>query len=41
MPLHEDGHQQNGNHLWPFIMGNQSAMHQLFGIYDVLTVRLG
>jgi len=41
LPYYENGRQQPVNDVWLCIMGNQSAMHRLLCIYNVLTVFLG
>jgi len=38
VPLHDNGRQLSINDFWPFIIGNQSAMHLSLCIYNVLTV---
>jgi len=40
LPHYEDGLQRSIHDFWPFIMGNQTVMHRLLCIYDVLTVFL-
>ena len=41
VPVHENGRQWSVNDFWPFIIGNQSEMHWLLCIYDVVAVFLG
>jgi len=41
VPLHENRCQRRVNDFSPFIIGNQSAMHRSFCLYDVLTVFQG